>query len=205
MVRVVLIWMLLFIGANAAANSTPNVWMRTGNAYGIDPRLLYAISKVESNVNPLLVSVNFKKLTKLQLSGLYFMLEHRNVPYKTMTKVISIENENILQAKMVIDFLDNNNYPSFDIGLMQVNNIHKDVLKGMKISLNELLKEETNLNIAAGILWECYKKHGTNDKAINAYNGRLTGNPYYAKVSAELHKLLLPHENNSKRLFYRIL
>jgi soluble lytic murein transglycosylase-like protein len=201
MIRVFWLLMLLMFSAQAAAN----MWVRTGEAYGIEPRLLYAISKVESNLDPLVISVNYTKLTKVQRDKLYIMLQNNRIPYNTYTKVVEIHSKNSLQAKGVVDFLDYYRYPSFDIGLMQINNMHKDVLKGMNVSLHGLLNESTNLNVAAGILWECYKKHRSNDKAINAYNGALVGNSYYGKVSAELQKLLLPHENDSKRLFYRII
>jgi hypothetical protein len=88
---------------------------------------------------------------------------------------------------------------------MQINNIHKETLNAHKVSLHALLNEDTNLNVAAGILWECYKINRSNYKTISAYNGSKRGNAYYAKVSAELQKLLLPHESTSKRLFYRVL
>jgi len=201
MKRILWLLALLAVGAHAAAN----IWIHTGEAYGIEPRLLYAISKVESNVRPLMISVNYKKLTKAESDKLYFMLQSRNISYSVYSKVVEIESKNIVEARGVIDFLDNNRYPSFDIGLMQINNLHKETLAGMKIPLHELLNEKTNLSVAANILWECYKKHRSNDKAINAYNGSSVGNSYYTKVSAELRKLLLMHENNSKRLFYRII
>ncbi|MDD5372329.1 MAG: lytic transglycosylase domain-containing protein [Sulfurimonas sp.] len=199
--RVLWLLMLLAVGAHAAAN----IWIRAGEAYGIEPRLLYAISKVESNLRPLVISVNYKKLTKSQEDKLCFMLENRNISYNIYSKVIEIDSKNIAEAKGVVDFLDHNRYPSFDIGLMQINNMHKETLAGMKIPLHELLNESTNLSVAANILWECYKKHRSSDKAINAYNGSSVGNSYYTKVSAELRKLLLLHENGSKRLFYRII
>ncbi len=200
MIRVFMLWLFLVVSAYAVNN----MWIRTGNAYGIDPRLLYAISKVESNLRPYVVSVNYKKITKLQQDKLYSVLKSKNIPYKTFTKVIEIDNQDVSQAKFVISFLDQNNYPSFDMGLMQINNVHKGVLSDMKISLHQLLNQEINLNVSAGILWECYKKYGSTNKAINAYNGKIAGNTYYSKVSIELNKLLLPHETSSKRFFYRM-
>jgi soluble lytic murein transglycosylase-like protein len=199
--RVWLLLLLLVVGAQAATN----MWMIVGQAYGIEPRLLYAISKVESNLRPLVLSVNYQKLNKVQRDKLYRMLEYKNIPYNTWTKVIEINNQSVAQAKDVIAFLDSNHYPSFDIGLMQINNVHKQMLLKHKVALNDLLNEDTNLNVAASILLNCYKKHRTTDKAINAYNGRTNGNPYYSKVSTELRKLLLPSESSSKRLFYVML
>lgn len=201
MKRVFWLLILLAVGAHAVTN----IWIRTGEAYGIEPRLLYAISKVESNVRPLIISVNYKKLTKPQEGKLYSMLQSRNISYKTYSKVIEIDSKNSVEARSVVDFLDQNHYPSFDIGLMQINNMHKEMLAGMKIPLHSLLNESINLSVAANILWECYKKHRSNDRAINAYNGAIVGNSYYTKVSAELRKLLLLHENSSKRLFYRVI
>ena len=182
-----------------------NIWQKTGQEYGIEPRLFYAISKVESNLRPLVVSVNFRKMNYSQRQKLAAFIRSRNIPYKTHTKVIELNSRNVAQAQDVVRFLDANRFASFDIGLMQINNIHKAELQSKGIPLTALFNEETNLKVAANILWKCYKKHGSNHKAINAYNGRVIGNPYYSKVSAELQKLLLPHENSSKRLFYRIL
>jgi len=196
-------WLLLLV--SVSVHAVTNMWIRTGEAYGIEPRLLYAISKVESDVRPLIISVNYQKLTKPQEQKLYSMLQSRNISYKKYSKVVEIDSKNSIEAKGVIEFLDQNRYPSFDIGLMQINNMHKEMLATMKIPLSSLLNENINLSVAAGILWECYKKHRSNDKAINAYNGAVVGNTYYTKVAAELRKLLLAHENSSKRLFYRII
>lgn len=198
------VFLLLFFSI-LTAHAATNIWLATGQAYGIEPRLLYAISKVESNVRPLVISVNYKKCSQAQERNLYAMLQKRNISYKKYQKVVEIDSKNRAQAKEVIDFLDYNRYPSFDIGLMQVNNIHKERLAMMKIPLYALLNENINVSVGADILWGCYKKHRSTDKAINAYNGAIVGNKYYAKVSAELRKLLLAHENGSKRLFYRII
>lgn len=196
----------LFLVFALSAEGATNLWIETGKAHGIEPRLLYAISKVESNNTPLVLSVNHKKATKAQLEKLYKVLEYKNIRHYTHEKVVEIHNRDAFMAKEMIKFLDTNNYVSFDIGLMQINNIHKEALAKKGIKLEDLINEHTNLNVAAGILWECYKKHRSVDKALNAYNGKLVGNNYYAKVAGELSKLLLPHEyNRSKNLFYRIL
>ena len=201
MIRVFLPIVLLFLSTQISAN----IWLKTGQTFGIEPRLFYAISKVESNLRPLVVSVNHTKISYMQRQKLISLLRNKNIPYHVYRKVIEIDNQNLTQAKEIVSFLDANHYKSFDIGLMQINNIHKQELRTKHIPLTALFNEETNLQVAADILWKCYKKHGSNYKAINAYNGKLIGNSYYSKVSAEFKKLLLPHENSSKRLFYRIL
>lgn len=182
-----------------------NIWISTGEAYGIEPRLLYAISKVESNTSALVISVNHTKMTQAQANNLYRVLNYKKIPYKTLTKVVQIQNRNKQEATELIKFLDYYKYTSFDIGLMQINNMHKESLTKKNISLYALLDEKVNLSVGAQILWDCYKKHGSKENAINAYNGKITGNDYYQKVYAELEKLLLPHENKSKNLFYRVL
>lgn len=194
-------WIILVISVQASTN----MWVRAGNAYGIEPRLLYAISKVESNLRPYTVSVNYKKLSEEQRKRLYSLLKDRDIPHYTFTQVIEINSKNLLQAKEVVNFLDTNHYPSFDIGLMQINNVHKKYLARKNISLEKLLSEEVNLQVAAGILWSCYKRHGTSYKAINAYNGKIEGNPYYSKVFSVLSNLLLPTEDSSKELFYCVI
>jgi len=199
--RVIFAVVVFFISTQLYAN----IWQKTGQAYGIEPRLFYAISKVESNLRPLVVSVNFRKMNYWQRQKLAAFIRNKQIAYKTHTKVIELNGKNVAQAKEIVHFLDTHRFASFDIGLMQINNIHKAELQAKGIPLTALFNEETNLKVAADILWKCYKKHGSNYKAINAYNGRVIGNPYYSKVSAELQKLLLPHENSSKRLFYRIL
>ncbi len=196
------IWLLsIFLVIQASAN----MWISAGQAYGIEPRLLYAISKVESNVRPWVISVNYKKLSSSQSKKLYSMLRTKKIFYNTFTKVIEIDNQDINQAKGVISFLDSNHYPSFDIGLMQINSIHKKTLAKNGITLDALLDENCNLHVAAGILWNCYKKHKSTHKAINAYNGKTVGNPYYSKVFSILNNLLLPTEDVSKRLFYCVI
>lgn len=196
--RILLLWIVLVISSHAVTN----MWVRTGKAYGIEPRLLYAISKVESNLHPYNISVNYKKISAKQKKRLYKFLKYRHIPHYTYTLVIEIQNKNKNQAKEVLNFLERNHYASFDIGLMNINNIHKKSLAKRGISLENLLNQETNLKVAAGILLNCYKRHGSSYKAINAYNGRIKGNPYYSKVFAVLQNLLLPHENSSKELFY---
>lgn len=193
-------FLLIFLGISLHAAT--NMWVTTGKAYGIEPRLLYAISKVESNLHPYNVSVNYKKITAAQKQKLYKYLKMRRIPYYTYTQVIEIHNKNMPQAKAVVRFLDKNHYSSFDIGLMNINNIHKRSLAKRGISLEDLLDEKTNLKVAAGILLYCYKRHGTNYKAINAYNGKIKGNPYYSKVFSVFKRLLLPNEDTSKQLFY---
>lgn len=196
--RLLFLWIILIIGAQAATN----IWINAGNAYGVEPRLLYAISKVESNLEPYCISISYKRLSKQKKETLYKLLKEKDIPHYTYTQVIEVKGENLDQAKTVINFLDKNNFPNFDIGLMQINNYHKKSLARRGISLEKLLDEDVNLKVASGILWYFYKKHGSYHEALNGYNGRVKKNPYSKKVFAVLKKLLLPHEKTSKRLFY---
>ncbi len=181
-----------------------NIWIATGQAYGIEPRLLYAISKVESNITPLVVSINHRKTSPAKLNTLIKALNKSGIRYKKLDIVLQIYNKNLREAKAVVEYLDKNRYESFDIGLMQINNIHKETLAKKHIPLTALLDEKINVSVGAQILWDCYKKHGTKEKALNAYNGKLTNNNYYKRVLGELEKLLLPHEKSGKNLFYRV-
>ncbi|MDX9813746.1 MAG: lytic transglycosylase domain-containing protein [Sulfurimonas sp.] len=185
--------------------ASKNIWIATGQTYGIEPRLLYAISKVESNIAPLVIALNHKKTPPAKLNKLTKALSISKIPYKKYQTVLQIHNQNTQQAKAVIAYLDTNGYESFDIGLMQINSIHKESLAKKNIPLDALLDEKLNISVAAEILWNCYKKHGTKEEALNAYNGKVKNNDYYKKVLAELDKLLLPHEKQNKKLFFRVM
>lgn len=195
----ILFLILMFISSLFAEK---NIWINTGKNFGIEPRLLYAISKVESNVTPLVVSVNHTKITPIQEKKLLDALNYAQVPYVKYPKTIEIRNRNQREAKQVIAFLDYYKYASFDIGLMQINNIHKETLAKENISLQSLVDAHINVKIGAKILLDCYKKHRSFEKTLNAYNGKLEGNDYYAKVYKEFQKLLLPHESSTKNPFY---
>ncbi len=168
-----------------------NYWVDVGKKYGIEPQLLYAIGKVESGVKVYLISVNFSKLNGEQSSKLnsYLNRNKHKVDYKKFTQVISLEHKNARDAKETLNFLLQNKFPSFDTGVMQINNVHKELLEKIGLSMGDLFNPEVNINFGAFVLSNCIKKHGKNETAINAYNGKIIGNPYSGKVLAELRKL----------------
>ncbi|MDD3325172.1 MAG: lytic transglycosylase domain-containing protein [Sulfurospirillaceae bacterium] len=182
-----------------------NYWINAGERFGIEPRLLYAIAKIESNVDRFLISVNFKKLSQQEIKHLLNTLNKKKIEHIKYTKVISIKSKNLDEAKYVIDFLSKNNYPSFDMGIMQINSVHKDLIEKSGMSFYDLFDEKINTQVGAFILSECFKRHKNNKNAINAYNGKIDGNPYSTKVLVELQKLYLPHEKYKTRLYYRVM
>ena len=199
MLRVVLLMLfpLFLFGASE------NIWVKTGQTYGIEPRLLYAMAKVESDIDRFIVSLNFSKMTPQQQDNLENFLAKNGIESKKYTKVISIKSKNINQAKMVVTFLYNNRYPHFDTGIMQINSIHKEMLDKAKISFYDLFDPKTNIQVGAYILATCFEKHKNNKDAINAYNGKVNDNPYSAKVFAEFKKLYTTYQKDKTKLYYR--
>ena len=53
----------LFLWA-AQANQSENIWVKVGKIYGIEPRLLYSIAKVESDLDRYVVAFSFNKMTQ---------------------------------------------------------------------------------------------------------------------------------------------
>jgi len=72
---------------------------------------------------------------------------------------------------------------TFDIGVMQINTIHKNTLIKNGGSLQDLWSPQTNIMYGAWVLRGCMNKHGYTTKAIDCYNGDKTGK-YSQKVIA---------------------
>ena len=63
---VLLLMFSLFMYAAPVDNRTENIWIKVGKIYHIDPRLLYSIGKVESDIDRYIVAFTFNKMTPKQ-------------------------------------------------------------------------------------------------------------------------------------------
>jgi len=192
----------LFMWA-AQANQGENIWVKVGQIYGIEPRLLYSIAKVESDLDRYIVAFTASKMTPEQAQKLSTFLKQKGIESKQHTKVIAIKSKNKYEASHVVHFLYTNNYPRFDMGIMQINSIHKPLLDKANISLYDLFEPKINIQVGAYILATCFAKHKNNKDAINAYNGKINDNPYSAKVFKEFQKLYSSYQKDKTKLYYR--
>ena len=185
---------------------TVNVWEKIGKVYNVDPRLLYSIAKVESNHNQFVVAFNAKKMTAEQGERLQAFLNQNGIEGKMHSYVVSNRNKNKREAIKVVEFLYANDYPRFDMGMMQINSIHKPLLDKARISFSDLFDPIVNIQVGAYVLANCLQRHPNNHAdAINAYNGKIDNNPYSSKVLTEFKKLYGTYDNTTKRrkLVYR--
>jgi len=189
----------------AQPNQGENIWVKVGQIYGIEPRLLYSIAKVESDLYRYVVSFSADRMTPEQAQKLSTFLKQKGIESKQHTKVIAIRSKNKYEASHVVHFLYTNNYPRFDMGIMQINSIHKPLLDKANISLYDLFEPKINIQVGAYILATCFAKHKNNKDAINAYNGKINDNPYSAKVFKEFQKLYSSYQKDTTKLYYRNL
>ena len=200
---VLLLMFSLFMYAAPVDNRTENIWIKVGKIYHIDPRLLYSIGKVESDIDRYIVAFTFNKMSPKQAQDLSTFLRQNNIESKQHSQVIAIKSKNKMQAVAVVNYLYNNNYPRFDVGIMQINSIHKPLLDKAGISFADLFDPVVNIQVGAYILSKCFQRHGQHNykDAINAYNGKLDGNPYSGKVINEFEKLYGSYKPNQKLVF----
>jgi len=184
-------------------SATENIWVKVGKAYSIEPTLLYSIAKVESALDRYVVALSHSKMTPAQLQNLNNFLSKNGIESKMYAQVISIKNKNKNEASRVVHYLYTNNYPRFDMGIMQINSIHKPLLDKARISFYDLFDPKINIQVGAYVLATCFQKHKNNKDAINAYNGKVNDNPYSAKVFAEFKKLYKTYQKDSTKLYYR--
>lgn len=111
------------------------MWEKIGKIYNVDPRLLYSIAKVESNFDQFVVAFSFSKMSPEQARKLEQFLARNGIESKMHSQVIAIKSKTKQQATKVVDFLYTNDYPRFDMGMMQINSIHKPLLDKARISL----------------------------------------------------------------------
>jgi len=184
------------------ANSE-NIWIKVGKIYGIEPRLLYSIAKVESDLDRYVVAFSFNKMTPKQVQELSAFLTKNRIESKQHTQVIAIRSKNKYEASKVVHFLYTNNYPRFDTGIMQINSIHKPLLDKAGITFYDLFEPKINIQVGAYILATCFEKHKNPKDAINAYNGKINDNPYSAKVFKEFKKLYGSYQSGRTQLYYK--
>ena len=77
---------------------------------------------------------------------------------------------------------------TIDIGLMQINSIHKEAIEAVNLSLDDLYNPKVSVYFASKILSKCLKRHGFTYQGLNCYNGRTTNNNYHKKVLAQILK-----------------
>lgn len=183
-------------------SASENIWVKVGKIYGIEPSLLYSIAKVESNLDRYVVAFSHTRMTPKQDENLEIFLRKNGIESKRYSQVISIKNKNKNEASKVVYFLYTNNYPRFDMGIMQINSIHKPLLDKARISFYDLFDPKINIQVGAYVLATCFAKHKNNKDAINAYNGKINDNPYSAKVFAEFKKLYSSYQKDKTRLYY---
>lgn len=188
-VKVFLSILLLVLTLHANVDNN-NLWVRVGKIYNIDPKILYAIGRVESGINRYVVAMNATRLTQMQIHELKSFLNANGISYIADSKVFSIRNKNEYQAKRTVHFLYTRGYQKFDMGIMQINSVHKPMLDRAGISLYDLFEPRINIQVGAYVLATCMKRHPNSLKnAINAYNGKVDNNPYSQKVYVEYKKL----------------
>lgn len=68
-----------------------NIWVKVGKIYGIEPRLLYSIAKVESDLDRYVVAFSADRMTPKQAEELQEFLKRKGIESKMHTKVIAIK------------------------------------------------------------------------------------------------------------------
>jgi hypothetical protein len=184
-------------------SATETIWEKVGKVYKIEPRLLYSIAKVESDLDRYVVAFSYTKMTPEQVNKLSEFLSLNHIESRQYSQVISIKSKNKHEASRVVYFLYTNRYPRFDMGIMQINSIHKPLLDKAKISFYDLFDPKVNIQVGAYILATCFERHKSTKDAINAYNGKIDDNPYSAKVFKEFKKLYTNYQTGKTKLYYR--
>ena len=203
MLRMLMLIFFPFFLWAAQPNTGENIWVKVGQIYGIEPRLLYSIAKVESDLDRYVVAFSANKMTPKQAQELSTFLRQKGIESKQYSQVIAIKSKNKYEASHVVHFLYTHNYPRFDMGIMQINSIHKPLLDKANISLYDLFDPKINIQVGAYILATCFARHKNNKDAINAYNGKIDDNPYSAKVFKEFQKLYSTYQKDKTKLYYR--
>ena len=151
--RGILIGLLFFSLASA------NCFVEAAKYYKVNPYVLYAIAKTESNLNPYAVEVISKK--PLPLSCPY---KKKNGKY-----YYSCNNSSYEEALKVIEIAKRHK-ANFSVGLMQINKAWLKEIYKYGYSLESLFDWCNNVIIGAWILSQCISEFGNSWKAIDCYN-----------------------------------
>lgn len=84
--------------------------------------------------------------------------------------------------------VNHNSNGTIDIGLMQINSIHKEAVEAADLSIDDLYNPKISVYFAGKILSKCLKKHGFTYQGLNCYNGKTANNSYHKKVLAQILK-----------------
>jgi soluble lytic murein transglycosylase-like protein len=76
----------------------------------------------------------------------------------------------MVESNLLKDSVSNNNNGTEDVGLMQINSSHFQVLKEAGINRKDLFNACINIHVSALILKECIRIHGNTWAAVGSYN-----------------------------------
>lgn len=187
---------LVLISSNIYANNILNHIDYAAKRADIEPKLLRAISKTESNFNKFAIGIVLYK-NKLEIFKNTF-LEKNKVKYMDSKRFVSLNIKSKKEAYFTLKNLQEYMYSNknivktYDLGLMQINiNNIKNKEKEFKYYLNTKL----NTLFGALVLKQCYNYFNKNVKyAIECYNKGTNKNKfkkfsYYKKVKSNFLKM----------------
>ena len=159
MKKKILLLMLLLAPCLSCANDLliANALKEIAEKTNIDKKVLYTLSKIESNFNPYVISFTSKE-KNFRFSG----LNSKIVSYKRKNLITLSGKEKDLQRALKI--LIKKGY-KVDVGLMQINSVN---FKENEIPY--IFNVKYNIAKGANILKQCIDYHSTLKNSIECYN-----------------------------------